>query len=159
MIEIFYTLLFIGLIFSVLLVFVPIPTITRWVNPYTLIAIFISSIYLFYKFGHQHVEYSSDGEVLNIKTQDAFWVKYFPQTRRIVDFPKSKLISYKVKNSLLNKKLELYVTSRRTQSGFKKLSFNITYLNKSEISDLKRSLNKIVKRNADIKTSQLEEVN
>ncbi len=156
-IEAFYTLLFIGLIFSVLLIFVPIPAIIRRVEPYILIGFFCVFIYLFYKIGHQNVEYNSDGELLNIKTQDAFWVKYFPQTRRIVDFPKSKLISFKIKNGFFQKKLDLYVTSKRTQSGYMKLRFNITYLSKSEISDLKRSLNKIVKRNSENNKPHLEE--
>lgn len=156
-IEAFYTLLFIGLIFSVLLIFVPITAVTRWIEPYILTGLFCAFIYLFYKIGHQNVEYSSDGEIINIKTQDAFWVKYFPKTRRLVDFPKSKLISFKIKNGFLNKKLELYVTSRRTQSGSMKLSFNITYLSKNEISDLKRSLHKIVKRNSENNTPHLEE--
>lgn len=156
-IEALYTLLFIGLIFSVLLIFIPIPTVTRIVEPVYLVALFLVLIYLFYKIGHQHVEYSSDGEVLNIKTQDAFWVKYFPKTRSIVDFPKSKLSSFNVKNSLFHKQLDLYVTSKRSQSGFIKLSFNITYLSKNEVSDLKRSLTKIVKRNKENKPNQLVE--
>lgn len=156
-IEAFYTLLLIGLIFSILLIFVPIAAVTQWVEPYLLTGFFCAIIYLFYKIGHQNVEYSSDGEIINIKTQDAFWVKYFPKTRRLVDFPKSKLVSFKIKNGLLKKKLELYVTSRRAQSGYMKLSFNITYLNKNEISDLKRSLRKIVKRNSENNTPHLEE--
>ncbi|MGB6083961.1 hypothetical protein [Moheibacter sp.] len=158
-IEAFYTLLFIGLIFSIILIFIPIPAITRIAPPYVYIGLFIFLIYLFYKLGHQHVEYSSDGEVLNIKTQDAFWVKYFPRTRLIVDFPKNKLVSFKIKSSFLHKKLELYVTSKRSHSGVAKLSFNITYLNKSEISDLKISLNRILKRNQENNILNLEEVN
>ncbi len=157
-IEAIYTLLFIGLIFSIVLIFIPIPTVTRFVKPYILVIGFGALIYCFYKYGHQHVEYSSDGEVLNLKTQDSFWIKYFPQTRVMVDFPKNKLLSFNVKNGFLKRKLELYVTSRRSQSGFTKLSFNITYLSKSEVTDLKRSLNKIIKKNKENNIPNLEEV-
>ena len=157
-IEAFYTLLFIGLIFSVLLIFIPIPTVTRIIEPVYLVVLFLVSIFLFYKIGHQHVEYSSDGEILNIKTQDTFWAKYFPKSRTIVDFPKNKLSSFNVRSNLFQKQLELYVRSKRSQSGLIKLTFNITYLSKNEVSDLKRSLTKIVNRNKENKPNQLEEV-
>lgn len=157
-IETIYTLLFIGLIFSIVLIFIPIPTVTRVVQPYILIIGFIALIYAFYKHGHQHVEYSSDGEVLNLKTQDSFWIKYFPRNRVMVDFPKNKLLSFNVKNGLFKRKLELYVTSRRSQSGFTKLTFNITYLSKNEVADLNRSLQKIVKKNKEKEVPNLEEV-
>ncbi len=157
-IETIYTLLFIGLIFSIVLIFIPIPTVTRYIKPYFLVLGFGALIYGFYKYGHQHVEYSSDGEVLNLKTHDSFWIKYFPRNRVMVDFPKNKLLSFNVRRGILKRTLELYVTSRRSQSGFTKLTFNITYLSKNEVADLKRSLNKIVKKNKENNIPNLEEV-
>lgn len=146
-IESIYTILFILLICSILLIFVPIPTITKITSPYVLVSGALFSIFFIYKIGHQHVEYSSEGEVLNIKTEDPFWTKYFPKSQVVVDFPKHKLMNYNVKNKIFNRKLELYITSKRNQSGIAKLSFNITYLSQSEITDLKRSLSKIIKKN------------
>ena len=146
LIHLIYSLLFIGFFVSVLLIFIPISFITAVVSPYVLTGLFIISIYLFYKFGHQHFEYSSDGETLNIKTQDIFWSKYFEKTIRIVDFPKSKLVNYKIEQGIKTI-LELYVTSKRTSNGIAKLKFNISYLNNNEINDLKRSLSKIIKTN------------
>ena len=145
-INLIYTLLFIGVFVSILLILVPISIITAAISPYILTGLFIISIYLFYKFGHQHFEYSSDGETLNIKTQDIFWSKYFEKTIRTVDFPKSKLINFKIEQGIKTV-LELYVTSKRTSNGITKLKFNITYLNNNEINDLKRSLSKIIKTN------------
>lgn len=158
-IEALYNLLFIGLIFSIILLFIPISVLLKHISPYILIGIFLLAIFLLYKMGHMHVEYNSDGEILNIKTQDPFWIKYFPRSRTIVDFPKSKLMSFKIENNFLRKRLILYVTSKRSHSGYTKLTFNVTFLNKTEISDLKRSLNRIVKRNQENKISNLEEVN
>lgn len=149
LIHLIYSLLFIGVFVSVLLIFIPISFITAVVSPYVLTGLFIISIYLFYKFGHQHFEYSSDGETLNIKTQDIFWSKYFEKTIRIVDFPKSKLTNYKIERGIKTI-LELYVTSKRTSNGIAKLKFNISYLNNNEINDLKRSLSKIIKTNQQI---------
>lgn len=155
-IETLYILLLLGLFFSILLTFIPISIITKFVSPYILVIGFTSAIIFIYKLGHQHMEYSSDGEVLNIKTQDAFWVKYNPNSKTIVDFPKSKLVNFKIKQGILQRKLELYVTSRRSQNGIVKLSFNITYLNNSEINDLKRSLNKILKKNERLEEDNLQ---
>ncbi len=146
-IETFYTFLFIGIFISILLIIIPIGFITKVISPYILLGLFILLIFLFYKLGHQHFEYNSDGEVLNIKTQDVLWNKYFSSSSLIVDFPKKKLVNYKIEKTLFRKTLELYVTSKRTTNGITKLKFNITYLKKSEITDLKRSLSKIIKNN------------
>lgn len=157
-IETLYTLLLLFLVCSVLLIFVPIPTITKIASPYVLVLISLGLIYVLHKFGHQHIEYSSDGEVLNIKTEDPFWTRYFPQSKVVVDFPKQKLVNFKVKKHLFGKKLELFITSKRNQTGIAKLSFNITYLSHSEISDLKRSLSKIIKKNNLVGQKSIAEV-
>ena len=69
-----------------------------------------------------------------------------------MDFPKNKLVSYRVRNSVFTKTLEMIVTSKRTSHGITKLKFNITFLSKSETNDLKRSLNKIIKQNKELTT-------
>lgn len=153
-INLIYSLLFIGVFVSVLLVFIPITFITNYISAYVLLLLFILAIFLFYKFGHQHFEYSSDGETLNIKTQDFFWSKYIEKSTRIVDFPKTKLVNYKIKKGFIRTTLELYVTSKRTSNGITKLKFNITYLNKKEKNDLKRSLSKIIKTNPQNKSGR-----
>lgn len=146
-IETCYTLLLIGVFIAVLLMVIPVGLISSLISPYILFGIFILFIFLFYKLGHQHFEYNSDGEVINIKTQDVFWIKYLPNSKIIVDFPKKKLVNYKINKSFFKTILELYVTSKRTSNGVTKLKFNITYLNGNEVADLKRSLSKIIKNN------------
>jgi len=155
-IETLYTLLFIGIFIAILLIIIPIGFITNLISPYILLGLFIISIFLFYKFGHQHFEYNSDGEVINIKTQDIFWVKYFPNSKSVVDFPKKKLINFKIEKKFFRETLELYVTSKRTSNGITKLKFNITYLKEDEIADLKRSLSKIIKNNKEQQTDEVE---
>jgi uncharacterized membrane protein YdbT with pleckstrin-like domain len=155
-IETIYILFLLGIFCSLMLVFIPISVITKFISPYFLLIGFMAGIYLLQKLGHQHMEFSSEGEVLNIKTQDVFWTKYFPSTRIIVDFPKSKLVNFKIQSGIFQKKLDLYITSKRSQNGIAKLSFNITYLNKSEINDLKRSLNKILKKNGNLEEENLK---
>ena len=154
LIETYYTVLFVGLFITVLLIIIPVSAVNHIISPYFLFVGFAALIFVFNKFGHQHFEYNSDGEVLNIKTQDPFWVRYFPNSKNMVDFPKQKLLRYKVKNMIFKKTLELYVTSKRTSNGMAKLKFNLTYLKNSEIADLKRSLSKVVKHNQE---NQIEE--
>lgn len=143
----FYSMFLLGLFFSILLLIIPISPIVNRISPYLLILIFGLLIYLFYKSGHQNIEYNSDGEVLNIRTQDPFWVQYFPRERTLTDFPKKKLSGFKIRKSLFSRRLILYLKSNRNSNGYVRLSFPITYLNKSEISDLKKSLNRIIAKN------------
>lgn len=149
-IEKFYALLFLALLAATTLIIIPIGIIVNIISPYLLIGIILLVFFLLYILGHQHVEYDSDGEVINIRTKDVFWSKYFPKQKIVMDFPKNKLVSFKIKQSGLKKTLEMYVTSKRTAQGVTKLRFNITFLTKSETNDLKRSLNKIVKNNKEL---------
>lgn len=145
-----YALLFLALVAAAFLIIIPIGIITGIISPYYLIGIVLISIFLLYSFGHQHIEYDSDGEVINIRTKDVFWSKYFPKAKVIMDFPKNKLVSYRIHRSIFTKTLEMIVTSKRTAHGVTKLKFNITFLSKSETNDLKKSLNKIIKNNKEL---------
>lgn len=151
-IDAIYALLFLALLAATFLIIIPIGIITTIISPYYLIGIVVITIFILYLLGHQHIEYDSDGEVINIRTKDIFWSKYFPKGKVIMDFPKNKLVSYRVRNSVFTKTLEMIVTSKRTSHGITKLKFNITFLSKSETNDLKRSLNKIIKQNKELTT-------
>lgn len=149
-IEKFYALLILALLAATTLIIIPIGIIVNIISPYLLIAIILLLLLIMYFLGHQHVEYDSDGEVINIRTKDVFWSKYFPGQKIVMDFPKNKLVSFTIRQSLLRKTLEMYVTSKRSSNGVTKLKFNITFLSKSETNDLKRSLNKIIKNNQEL---------
>src|SRR5690606_1006543 len=120
------------------------------------VGFFIIILFLFYRLGPQHLEYDSDGEVIHIQTEDVFWSKYFPRKKTTMDFPKNKLISFRIQQAFPKKTLELFVKSKRSPNGVTKLRFNITYLSSSEISDMKRSLSKIVRNNREL-TTHIEE--
>lgn len=150
-IDLVYSLLFIGLLCSFMLVLVPIHKIVNQISPFVLVGIFLTLIIAVYSFGHQQFDYNSDGEVLNLGTQDVFWVKYFPQKRSLVDFPKRKLKDFNISNKIFRKDLELFVESKRSKKGYVKLTFNITFLSQSEINDLKLSLSRTIKKNQENK--------
>lgn len=154
-IETLYKFLFLGVFCSVLLIFIPIQKIVYLVSPWVLLSVFVGMIILLYKFGHQIFIYNSDGEVLNIKTEDPFWAKLFHQAKTLTDFPKSKLKDYEIKRGFFSRKLILYIKSKRSKKGYVKLYFNISYLNQSEISNLKLSLNRLVKKNNENKSKEV----
>ena len=57
-----------------------------------------SIIWLIYRYyGHPFFEFDSDGEVLNLTTDEFIIGKIFPFTKKHSEFPKRKLASYKIK--------------------------------------------------------------
>lgn len=100
----------------------------------------------FYKAGRQIFEYDSDGEALNFKNRN---VITFLGKSASDEFPKYKLIKYEVVNMLFFK--HLYVTISSKKNNAVTLKYDISYLRKKEIKDLKTSLNKVVKENREYK--------
>lgn len=154
-IEALYNILFFLLTGSLILIFVPVSPIVNFVSPLVLIVVFGALLYLLYSSGNQNIEYNSDGEVLTIRTQDPFISEYFPQTKTLTDFPKGKVIGYKIVRKFLFRKLYLYVRSKRAKKGYVKLSFQITYLNNNELRDLKKSLSRIIERNKEANPNKM----
>lgn len=66
------------------------------------------------------------------------------------EFPKYKLQKFEVIDLFLMKRL--YITISSKNSGSTILRYEISYLTKREISDLKISLNKVVKANKEKKS-------
>lgn len=62
-----------------------------------------------------------------------------------VEFPKSKLKSYKVKGSLFSRQLSLYLKS--SNKLVKRVDIDITFVKPNQIQALRASLNKIIKDN------------
>lgn len=102
---------------------------------------------IFYLLGRQVFEYDSDGEAVHFKNRSIMpLVK--PQSD---EFPKYKVISYDIITFLFYKRLYVRISSKTSKSLV--LKYEISYLGKRDISDLKRSLNKIVQANRQ-KTSE-----
>lgn len=162
--NIIYTFLLLGILCGILLIFVPIPAIVKHIPPpikpffpYLTILLFSMIIFIYKKTGPHQFEYSSDGETITIRTKDPYWVKYFPKNQRLVDFPKRKLKGFKIKKGLFLKKLDLFLESKRSKGGINRITINISYINNSEISDLKRSLHKVIQKNKEAEISTIIE--
>lgn len=163
-VDVIYTLLIFGIVFGVLLIIIPVPSIMKevplFIQPYFAYLMVIFSVFLIYvfkKMGRHQFEYNSDGETITIRIKDPFWAKYFPANLKIIDFPKRKLKAYKVKRWFFIKRLDLYINTKRNIDGVSKFSFNIIFLTNKEIIDLRRSLHKIVQRNKENESSIDEE--
>lgn len=89
--------------------------------------------------GRQIFEYDSDGEALNFKNRN---IIPFLDRPLHDEFPKYKLISYEIVKILFIKRLYINISSRNGGSTI--LKYEISYLSKKEINDLKLSLNKVV---------------
>ncbi|MFZ4928898.1 hypothetical protein [Chryseobacterium sp. Mn2064] len=113
---------------------------------YLLIAVPVFMLATFYFMGRQIFEYDSDGEALNFKNRN---IIPFLNKPLHDEFPKYKLIKYDVINIILIKRL--YITVSSKNSGSTMLKYEISYLTRKEINDLKLSLNKVVKANKEKK--------
>ncbi|UOE39833.1 hypothetical protein MTP09_07815 [Chryseobacterium suipulveris] len=98
-------------------------------------------LYVFYLRGRQIFEYDSDGEVLNFKNR-GIWSLLRTASD---EFPKYKLLKYEVVDALLFKRLFITISSKKSHSTI--LKYDISYLTRKEIHDLKLSLSRVIKAN------------
>lgn len=97
---------------------------------------------VFYLRGRQIFEYDSDGEALNFKNKNVVLL----MNKSLSDeFPKYKLKKYEVVNAFIFKRLYISISSKKTNVII--LKYDISYLSKKELNDLKISLNKVIKQN------------
>lgn len=113
---------------------------------YLMIIIPVLLLIVFHLNGRQIFEYDSDGEALNFKNRN---IIPFLNKPLHDEFPKYKLIKYDVVTIFFMKRL--YVTVSSKTNGSTMLKYQISYLTRKEVNDLKLSLNKVVKANKEKK--------
>lgn len=87
--------------------------------------------------GNPVFRYDSDGEVLIVETKEPFLGRLFGM-QKLYEFPKRKLLGYSVSKWPLRRVLTLRVSSK--EHKVKVMKVTISYLKKSELRDLERSL-------------------
>ena len=107
--------------------------------PVLLLAIFLIR-------GRQIFEYDSDGEALNFKNRNIILFLDKPLND---EFPKYKLMKYEVVNALIFKRLYITISSKKNNATT--LKYDISYLTKKQLMDLKVSLSKVVRTNQENK--------
>ncbi|QOW09494.1 hypothetical protein Q73A0000_03495 [Kaistella flava (ex Peng et al. 2021)] len=114
-------------------------------SQWLLLIIPIAIVLIFYFRGRQIFEYDSDGEALNFKNRNVF---LFLDRNLSDEFPKYKLLKYDIVNILILKRLYITISSKK---GNITLRYDVSYLTKKELNDLKISLSKVVRSNKEQK--------
>jgi hypothetical protein len=143
-VTILLMVLFLGIV--VFFFKIPIPIIDFFGKSLYLISIPIFLILLFYLRGNQIFEYDSEGETLSFKNRNIILFLNNPISD---EFPKYKLSDYQIVNAFFFKKLFITISSKKNHSLI--LKYDISYLTKKELRDLKFSLSKVVKQNRENK--------
>lgn len=115
---------------------------------FLLLLIPILLLLIFLVRGRQIFEYDSDGEALNFKNRNVVLIL----NKSLSDeFPKYKLKNFEIINAVVFKKLFITVDSKRSTAII--LKYDISYLSKKELNDLKLSLSKVIKKNKETDNS------
>lgn len=101
-------------------------------------------LFLIYR-GLPVFNYDSDGEVLNFTAKEPNLGIFGNLAVTHFEFPKRKLHSFRINRYPLRRVLVVKIASK--SGTFKKQSMAISYLNRRELKDLKRSLNGVLARN------------
>ena len=112
-------------------------------NSYLMIILGLFIVILFWR-GLPLFQFDSEGEVLIFSASEPLIISRFSDVKLLVEFPKRKLESFRVKRLPLKRVLYLNIKSSNKS---KTLKFNISYLRKNELKLLVRSLNKVLKNN------------
>lgn len=116
---------------------------------YLLLIVPVLLLAVFLLRGKQIFEYDSDGEAINFKNRNIL-----PFLNKSVsdEFPKYKVLKYEIANFIFVKRLYITISSKKKNTIT--LKYEISYLTKKEVSDLKFSLNKVVKQNLEKEKSE-----
>ena len=93
----------------------------------------------------KYFEYDSDGDVLVIINKGLIVSEFVNYREKIAEFPKKKLLYYKLKDYGIYKSLNLFIRSGENRQ--KRIKFNVTLVPKRKLRYLKMSLDKVVKQN------------
>ncbi len=91
----------------------------------------------------QVFEFDSDGETLNFKNNGVFFSKFMEYRVKKAEFPKRKLGKFRFVNYGVYSALTIYISSRR-KKGYRKYTFNTTFLTRKKKRGMVDSLNKVL---------------
>ncbi|MCP9200316.1 hypothetical protein MKO06_10375 [Gramella sp. GC03-9] len=91
----------------------------------------------------QSFDFDSDGETLNFKNNGVFFSKFMEYRVKKAEFPKRKLGKFNFVDYGIYSALTIYIRSRR-KKGYRKYTFNTTFLNRKKKRGMVDSLNKVL---------------
>ena len=104
---------------------------------------FLVGLFFVYR-GLPVFEFDSDGEVLIIVTKEPFLQPFSSIFFNQTEFPKRKLRSYHIQRLPFRRVLTVSIDSK--DGGIKRVKQTISYLSKTEVRDVERSLKGCLKR-------------
>lgn len=105
--------------------------------------IMVIGLFMLYR-GLPVFEFDSDGEVLILTAKEPFLQNIGKMFSKHSEFPKRKLRSYRIKSYPFRRILVISIDSK--EGTPKKTKFPISYLRKSEVQDIERSLKRVMKK-------------
>lgn len=102
---------------------------------------------LLYFLGRPIFEYDSDGEALNFRNSHIIYLLSKKNAKD--EFPKYKLLKFNIVNALIFRELYIYISSKKSHVLI--LKYDLSFLSRKQIKDLKFSLNKVIKANKEIR--------
>ncbi len=110
---------------------------------WVLLAVPLLIFCVLYILGRPIFEYDSDGLALNFRNNH---ILYLLAKKNLKDeFPKYKLIKFNIIHVFFFKRLYVYITSKKSHVLI--LKYDISFLGRKQMKDLKFSLSKVVKTN------------
>ncbi len=91
----------------------------------------------------QSFDFDSDGETLNFKNNGVFFSKFMEYRVQKAEFPKRKLGKFKFRDYGIYSSLTIYISSRR-KKGYRKYTFNTTFLTRKKKKGMVSSLQKVL---------------
>jgi len=91
----------------------------------------------------QAFDFDSDGETLNFKNNGVFFSKFMEYRVKKAEFPKRKLGKFKFVDFGAYSALTIYISSRK-KKGYRKYTFNTTFLTRKKKKGMVDSLNKVL---------------
>ncbi|MDN3594017.1 hypothetical protein [Zunongwangia endophytica] len=88
-------------------------------------------------------DFDGEGETLILKNNGVFFSKFMEYRLKKAEFPKRKLADYKFSDYGVYSSITIYIKSRR-RKGFKKYTFNTTFLSRKKKRELVGSLKNVL---------------
>lgn len=140
-----YFLLLIAVIISIIVFGLFKDWINNSIIKYTVLILFFGLLfYLLHKVS-KYFEYDSDGNVIVLINRGLIVSEFFNYRELKAEFPKEKLLYYRINKYFIYKSLNLYIKSNEQHQ--KRIRFNVSLVSRKKLRYLRMSLDKVVKQN------------
>lgn len=137
------------LLFGVIIGMVVFGLFKTWIEnstlKYSVFIVFFALLFILLHRLAKYFEYDSDGHVLVVINRGFIISEFINYGEKKAEFPKTKLLYYKLNKYFLYKSLNLYIRSGNGHQ--KRLKFNVSLVSNKKLKYLKMSLDKVIKQN------------